>query len=79
MKILDFNNLSKDRVKDLMIEIDGDYLYNISASERLELCRNLNKAISKYPDLQAPPCWGDVIKNPGVWNSFAERRNNGEE
>jgi hypothetical protein len=52
-----------------IIMVNGDFLLSLDARERTDLCNKLLEEIEKFPELKAPSCWPDCVRNPGIWNT----------
>lgn len=66
-------NNEKD-MKEYLLTFTSEYLLTLNGSKRNEVCKDLLEAIKDYPNLKPLPEWEDVIKNPGVWNTLKERK-----
>jgi len=66
-------NNEKD-MKEYLTTFTSEYLLTLSGSKRNEVCKDLLEAIKDYPKLAPLPEWKDIIKNPGIWNTLKERK-----
>jgi hypothetical protein len=66
-------NGEKD-MKDYLLTFTSEYLLTLNGSKRNEVCKDLLEAIKDYPKLKPLPEWEDCVKNPGIWNTLKERK-----